>query len=218
MAALPVAAGRANAVPAIASPVEPPATGDGGVPDGPPAVTEFDTGTGMLRIVCSSPRSRSGQRTVTSKSLPPSWIWVAARPPTADWMASWMSAGDTPHLAHFCRSTENSRFDCPWMRNTPGACTPGTSLSTSRTLKASSSSVSRSGPTILIEFSPLTPDSASMTLSRMICEMSKSTPGKLASNASFRSRTSSALVRGRPRSGRTGHSGSGRSGMNASRL
>ena len=46
---------------------------------------------------------------------------------------------------------------------------------------ASSSSLSRSGPKILTELSPLTPDSASMTLSRMFCEKFQSMPGSLCS-------------------------------------
>ena len=46
------------------------------------------------------------------------------------------------------------------------------------------SSVSKSLPNTLTEFSPLTPDAASSTLSWMYWEKLKSTPGKFCSNAS----------------------------------
>ena len=46
-----------------------------------------------------------------------------------------------------------------------------------RTCLASRSSSSRSGPKILIEFSPFTPESVSITLSRISCEKFQLTPG-----------------------------------------
>ena len=89
--------------------------------------------------------------------------------------------GDTecPSVPHRSRSIGHSRFDCPLMRKTPAFSHARHRWSmASLTLSASFSSSSRSGPKILIEFSPFTPESASMTLSRMICEKSQSTPGK----------------------------------------
>ena len=57
-----------------------------------------------------------------------------------------------------------------------------------------------------MEFCPLTPERASSTLSRMSCEKLHSTPGKFSSNVFDKSAINSALVRGRPRLGSTGHS------------
>ena len=54
---------------------------------------------------------------------------------------------------------------------------PGTVAMTSLILFAVLSSVSRSPPNSLTEFSPFTPDAASSTLSSMYCEKLKSTPG-----------------------------------------
>ena len=62
----------------------PPPTGVGLVPTCAGGVTRLPpTGTGMARIACSSPRSRSGQRTVRSHDRSPSMIWLAGRPATA---------------------------------------------------------------------------------------------------------------------------------------
>ena len=54
-----------------------------------------------------------------------------------------------------------------------------------------------SGPKILIELSPLTPDIASSTLSRMFCEKFHVTPGMLRSRSAFIASTSSRFVRAR---------------------
>ena len=54
---------------------------------------------------------------------------------------------------------------------------PGTVAITSLILFAVFSSVSRSPPNSLTEFSPFTPEAASSTLSSMYCEKLKSTPG-----------------------------------------
>ena len=42
-----------------------------------------------------------------------------------------------------------------------------------------------SGPKILTELSPLTPESASMTLSRMFCEKFQTMPGSLRLSSAF---------------------------------
>jgi hypothetical protein len=102
------------------------------------------------------------------------------------------------------------------MWNTPGFSTPGTSTSASFTFAARSSRVPRSGPKILTAFSPLTPDRASITLSRMFWEKSQSTPGNSRFRSAFMSTTSSALVRGRPYLAITGHCSAGLSGTNVS--
>ena len=59
---------------------------------------------------------------------------------------------------------------------------PGTVASTALILLAVSVSACRLLPNSLIEFSPLTPDTASATLSCRYCEKLNSTPGKSASS------------------------------------
>ena len=56
---------------------------------------------------------------------------------------------------------------------------PGTLCITSRIFPAVVASTFRSLPNSLTEFSPLTPEAASSTLSSMYCEKLKSTPGNL---------------------------------------
>jgi len=57
----------------------------------------------------------------------------------------------------------------------------------------SRSNSTRSLPKILIEFSPFTPESASITLSRMYWEKFQSIPGSLVRKRSFMALTSSSL-------------------------
>src|SRR5256885_7784920 len=59
---------------------------------------------------------------------------------------------------------------------------------------ASFSRVARSGPTILTELAPFTPDRPSWTLSWMYCEKLKLTPGNSASKRPCSSRTRRSLV------------------------
>src|ERR1700730_12530097 len=82
--ALPVGAGGATVVPVGDRPTPPPLTVVGAMATWLPPGTRLDTGTGIIRIDCSSARSRSGQRVITSKVLPPSCICVIALPATAD--------------------------------------------------------------------------------------------------------------------------------------
>ena len=163
-----------------------------------------------------------------SNDLSPSIIVRKRLAAQAVWMTLFTSAALTPHFLHFSRSTRNSRFVWPLMRKTPTFSTPWTVCSLSFTLSARRSSSSRSGPKILTELSPLTPDSASMTLSRMFCEKFQSTPGIRSFSSAFISLTSSSLVRGRlaPKtsarqpvcSTTAGHSFCGRSGTKNSVL
>ena len=62
---------------------------------------------------------------------------------------------------------------------------PGTVAMAFLMSSATLSSVSRSLPKTLTEFSPFTPEAASSTLSWMYCEKLNSTPGKAFSRASF---------------------------------
>jgi hypothetical protein len=59
----------------------------------------------------------------------------------------------------------------------PASSTPRTAASRPATAPASRALSRRSGPTTLTLFSPLMPDTASSTLSRIICEKLKTTPG-----------------------------------------
>ena len=99
--------------------------------------------------------------------------------PGAVLMTLLTSATCTPHCLHFSGSTRNSRFDWPLMWKMPTFSMPWTVCRLFLHLLGQLSSSSRSGPKILTELSPLTPDSASMTLSRMFCEKFQSTPGSL---------------------------------------
>ena len=69
--------------------------------------------------------------------------------------------------------------------NTARSAIPGTVLMTSLILAAVCSSVARSLPNSLTEFSPFTPDAASSTLSSMYCEKLNSTPGNWALSAAL---------------------------------
>ena len=62
---------------------------------------------------------------------------------------------------------------------------------------------------IFTEFSPLTPESDSITLSRMFCEKFQSTPIRFRTNWPFISSISSGLLRRRLRGAGAGHSDSG---------
>ena len=77
---------------------------------------------------------------------------------------------------------------------------------------ASFSKVARSGPMILAELAPLTPDSPSSTLSWMYCEKLKSMPTNFLLNSSCSSLISLSLVKP------TGHSSNGFSGTKNSAL
>ena len=57
---------------------------------------------------------------------------------------------------------------------------PGTCCRTFLVFAARTSNLSRSGPMILTELSPLMPERASITLSRMFCEKFQVMPGSLA--------------------------------------
>ena len=81
----------------------------------------------------------------------------------------------------------------------PTLATPRMSCRICLALSASSSNLSMSGPKILIELSPLTPDIASSTLSRMFCEKFHVTPGMSRSRSALIASTSSRLVRARRR-------------------
>ena len=71
---------------------------------------------------------------------------------------------------------------CPSEVNTARSVMPCTVASTALILLAVSDSACRSLPKSLIEFSPLTPDTASDTLSCRYCEKLNSTPGNSASS------------------------------------
>ncbi len=83
------------------------------------------------------------------------------------------------------------------MWKTPTLLMPLISCKVFLTLVATFSNSSMSGPKILTELSPLMPDIASITLSRMFCEKFQTTPGSLRSSSPFISATSSGFVRGR---------------------
>jgi len=77
--------------------------------------------------------------------------------------------------------------------STARSAMPGTLAITALILAAVSSSVCRSLPNSLTEFSPLTPEAASSTLSSMFWEKLNSTPGNLFDKAVFRSSVSFSL-------------------------
>src|SRR5262245_35251781 len=77
---------------------------------------------------------------------------------------------------------------------TARSATPRTLLIAALILSAVSVSTTMSLPISLTEFSPLTPDTASSTLSWMYCEKLKLTPGNFASRASLTSSMSLSLV------------------------
>ena len=112
-----------------------------------------------------------------SKIFSPSIICVNALPPTAVWMTFCTSAdADAPVLALLAIDAE---FQVRLALDVEDAhvldaldAVPGSFFISS----ASRSSSSRSGPKIFTELSPLTPESDSMTLSRMFCEKFQSTP------------------------------------------
>ncbi len=95
---------------------------------------------------------------------------------------------------------------CPSELNTARSTTPGTVAITALIFSAVFSSTARSLPYSLTEFSPLTPEAASSTLSSMFCEKLNSTPGKRFRNSSLIWRVSLGL------STPAGHSPNGLSG------
>ena len=90
------------------------------------------------------------------------------------------SAVETPHFWHFSGSTRNSRWDVPRTWKMPTLVIPRICCKVFLAFSASSSNWSRSGPKILSELSPLTPESASSTLSRILCEKFQTMPGMAA--------------------------------------
>ena len=126
--------------------------------------------TGMSRIEVSLLRRHLGQRMEMSNSFSPSTMLDMALAPTALLTTLLTSAVETPHFWHFSGSTRNSRCDVPRTWKMPTLVIPWTSCKMFLAFSASSSSWSRSGPKILSELSPLTPDKASSTLSRIFCE------------------------------------------------
>ena len=161
--------------------------------------------TGMFRMADSSCRNRSGQRRAMSKLRSPSIIWLNALPPTAVAITSCTSATLTPQRAHRWRSTGNVRFDWPMIWNTPASTMPSTPEIAWSTLSPSRSSSARSGPMIFTEFSPFTPESDSITLSRIFCEKLQSTPISVRSSSRLIASTNSGLVRRRDMPGGVGH-------------
>ena len=79
--------------------------------------------------------------------------------------------------------------------NTARSVMPCTVESTDFILLAVSVSAFRSLPKSLIEFSPLTPETASETLSCKYCEKLNSTPGNLSCNCASSCAVSSSLLR-----------------------
>ena len=130
-----------------------------------------------------------------SNSFSPSTILDRARAPRALVTTLLTSAVITPHRWHFTGSTRNSKCDWPRIWKMPTSTTPGTLCRMSAVFVARSSSLSMSGPKILTELSPLIPERASMTLSRMFCEKFQKMPGSLRSSSASMSRTISSLVR-----------------------
>ena len=153
--------------------------------------------TGMSRIDVSSFRRHLGQRMAMSKSFSPStmvdWGWAAMALVTT----LLTSAVVTPHFWHLSGSTRNCRCVAPRTWKMPTLAMPWMSCKMFLALAASSSSLSMSGPKILRELSPLTPDIASSTLSRMFCEKFHVTPGMSRSRSAFIALTSSRFVRAR---------------------
>ncbi len=88
--------------------------------------------------------------------------------------------------------------------------TPWMVLITSTISWALASLTRRSGPITLMEFSPLIPLMASSTLSEIICEKPKVTPGKAAASSAESSSVSFSLVIPR------GHSSKGFKGAKSS--
>ena len=184
--------------------------------------------TGISRMSVSLLRSRLGQRTEMSKSFSPSTMLESALPPRALVTTLLTSAVCTPHRWHFSGSTRNSKCDWPRMWKMPTFSMPGICCSWFLVFSASVSSLSRSGPMILTELSPLMPERASITLSRIFCEKFQEMPGSLASSSAFMASTISSFVRARfgpkthfsqpVRSATSGHSFSGRSGTKYSLL
>ena len=86
------------------------------------------------------------------------------------------------------------RLGWPRRLKAAGLTTPGTLASSALSCLDSRSSSARSGPNSLIEFSPLTPDTASSMLSWIYCEKLKSMPMNSFDSLAFICRTSSSLV------------------------
>ena len=91
-----------------------------------------------------------------------------------------------PQRSHLSGSTRHSMCDWPRILKMPTFSMPRTCCRIDLVFVASTSSMSRSGPTILTELSPLIPERASKTLSRMFCEKFQVMPGSFRSSSSFR--------------------------------
>ena len=114
-----------------------------------------------------------------SKVFSPSIIWSPALPPTAVWMTCLHVGRDDVPDGALSPVDRELQVRLPLDAEHAGVLHARHAGRACRlTCGAVASSSSRSGPKILTEFSPLTPESASMTLSRMFCEKSQSTPGK----------------------------------------
>src|SRR5262249_5857699 len=93
-----------------------------------------------------------------------------------------MSPGARQYRAARARSISICTVGWPSEVKTARSVMPGTVASTALILLAVSDSACRSLPNNLMEFSPLTPDTASATLSWRYCEKLNSTPGKSVSS------------------------------------
>mmetsp|Transcript_5519 Transcript_5519/g.13316 ORF Transcript_5519/g.13316 Transcript_5519/m.13316 type:complete len:204 (-) Transcript_5519:6144-6755(-) len=104
------------------------------------------------------------------------------------------------------------RLGWPRTLKMPRSPTPWTCPISDIARAATFSRMPRSGPMILTELAPLTPESPSSTLSWMYCEKLKTTPGNSRVSSPCSSFTSCSLVRP------GGHSSRGLSGANSSTL
>ena len=112
-----------------------------------------------------------------SKVRSPSTISVNALPPTAVCNASCTCGhADVPHGALFAIDGELEIRLSLDRKDADAFDARAPSSVATATILASRSSSSRSGPKILTEFSPLTPERVSITLSRICCEKFQSTP------------------------------------------
>ena len=122
------------------------------------------------------------------------WAWAAMALVTT----LLTSAVVTPHFWHLSGSTRNCRCVCAADVEDADVRDPLDVLqNVSWPCRPAAPSLSMSGPKILIELSPLTPDIASSTLSRMFWEKFHMTPGMSRSRSAFMAVTSSRFVRAR---------------------
>ena len=132
-----------------------------------------------------------------SNVFSPSIIWLNALPPTA--VCSTFCTSATLHVPASALFAIDGEFEVCLPFDVVDADVPHPSMVDRIFLVSSAnrSSSVRSGPKILTEFSPLTPDRASITLSRMFCENFQSTPIRARCNSSLISSINSAFVRAR---------------------